>query len=171
MDIMTPKTGLCAMRISGCLNQQRTTLESDTSGRYRFIRVVLLTTSIGLGLLGSGCDNCATTWSAEARSPDGHWLATAQTTQCGGPGTAYDGTAVDLEPVNASQAPKQVLLFSHQHATMNLKLEWVTPTHLHVTYGPSARPGDEARLDFQVVKMSGIDISVQEVPAPSDRSR
>ena len=78
---------------------------------------------------------------------------------------------MDLERVNASQAPKQVLLFSHQHATMNLKLEWVTPTHLHVTYGPSARPGDEARLDFQVVKMSGIDISVQEVPAPSDRSR
>jgi hypothetical protein len=46
---------------------------------------------------------------------------------------------------------------------MNLKMEWVTPTHLDVTYGASARPGDHVDLDFQVVKCAGIDISVREI--------
>jgi hypothetical protein len=45
--------------------------------------------------------------------------------------------------------------------TMNLKMEWVTPTHLEVTYGESGRPGDHVSLDFQVVKCAGIDISVR----------
>jgi hypothetical protein len=48
---------------------------------------------------------------------------------------------------------------------MDLKMEWVTPKHLHVTYGESDRRGDHVSLDFQVVKMSGIDISVEYVPS------
>jgi hypothetical protein len=55
----------------------------------------------------------------------------------------------------------QVLGFSHQFATMNLKMEWATPTQLHVTYGESTTPGDHVSLDFQVVKYAGIDISLQ----------
>jgi len=76
---------------------------------------------------------------------------------------------VYLKQVKASQAPTQVLVFSHQYATMNLKMEWVTPTHLNVTYGASARPGDHVSLDFQVAKISRIDISVQELPGAASQ--
>lgn len=54
-----------------------------------------------------------------------------------------------------------MLLFSHQYATMNLKMQWTDPNQLHVTYGPSTRPGDQAKLDFQVVKFGGVEISVE----------
>ena len=118
---------------------------------------------MGVCVLGSGCRNVATTWSAEARSPDGLWLATARSQQVGGPGTAYDGTSVYLKWIKGSQPPTQVLGFSHQYATMNLKMEWLTPAHLEVTYGASARPGDHVSLDFQVVKCGGIDISVRDL--------
>jgi hypothetical protein len=52
---------------------------------------------------------------------------------------------------------------------MKLKMEWITPTHLDVTYGASARAGDHVTLDFQVAKISGIDISVQELPGAASR--
>ena len=103
-----------------------------------------------------------TTWTAEAQSPDGHWLATARSEQSGGPGNAYDATVVYLKWLKGSQPPTQVLLFSHQYATMKLKMEWVTPTHLNVKYGERG-PGDHVNLDFQVIKCAGIDISVQHV--------
>lgn len=44
---------------------------------------------------------------------------------------------------------------SKQFWAMNLKMEWVTPTHLNVTYGASSRPRDHVSLDFQVVKIGG----------------
>jgi len=117
--------------------------------------------TIAVCVLWYGCQDVATTWSSEARSPDGHWLAIARSQQWGGPGTAYDATTVFLKQIKGSQPATQVLLFSHQYATMNLKMEWVTPTHLNVAYGESARPGDHVSLDFQVVKCAGIDISAQ----------
>lgn len=141
---------------------------SDTPGRSTFFFKAMLITFLGLCILGGGCQDAATTWSAEARSPDGHWLATARTQQWGGPGTAYDATTVYLQQVMGSQASTQVLVFSHQYATMNLKMEWVTPTHLDVTYGASTRPGDHVSLDFQVAKMSGIDISVRDLSSAAD---
>ena len=106
----------------------------------------------------------ATTWSAEARSPDGHWLVTARTQQWGGPGTAYDATTVYLKKIEKSDQATEVLVFSHQYATMNLDMKWVTPTRLEVTYGASSRPGDHVHLDFQVARVSGIDITVHELP-------
>jgi hypothetical protein len=127
------------------------------------IRKALSLLILGLCVLGVGCQNVATTWSTEAPSPDGLWLATARSQQVGGAGTAYDGTSVYLKWTKGSQPPTHVLGFSHHYATMNLKMEWVTPTHLEVTYGPSARPGDHVSLDFQVVKCAGIDISVRDL--------
>jgi hypothetical protein len=116
---------------------------------------------IGVCVSSSGCRDVPTTWSAEALSPDGRWLATARSQQWGGPGTAYDATTVSLKLNKGSQPPTQVLVFSHQYATMNLRMEWVTPTHLEVAYGESGRPGDQVSLDFQAVKCAGIDISVR----------
>ncbi len=129
-------------------------------------RSAILTAMLRLVLLVcvamSGCREApTTTWSAQSRSPDGKWLAIARSEQGGGLGGAYDVTTVSLKSVNGPQPPAQVLLFSHEYPTMNLKMEWVTQTHLHVTYGPSARPGDHADLNFQAVKCAGVDISVR----------
>jgi hypothetical protein len=68
-----------------------------------------------------------------------------------------------LKWISGSHAPTQVLLFSHEYPTMNLKMTWPTPTHLDVAYGPSENPGDHVSLDFQVVKISGINISVHDI--------
>lgn len=119
---------------------------------------------VGLCVLGSGCQDVATTWLTEIPSPDGNWLATARSQQWGGPGTAYDATTVFLKPTKGTRPPTQVLVFSHQYETMYLKMDWITPTHLNVTYAPSARPNDHVSLDFQVVKYDGVDISVRELP-------
>ena len=117
-------------------------------------------TAIAACVLLCGCGPTKT-WSAEAPSPDGYWLAVARSEQWSGPGNAYDATTVYLKSLKGSHPPMQVLGFSHEYATMNLKMEWATPTHLHVTYGESARPRDHVSLDFQAVKCAGIDISLQ----------
>jgi hypothetical protein len=116
------------------------------------------------GLLMLGCQDVGTTWSAEVRSPDGHFVAAAQTQQWGGPGTADDTTTVDLRQVGSSQAPVEILGFSHQYSRMNLEMKWLTPTHLEVAYAPSTKEGDSVSLDFQVVKIAGIDVSVRNLP-------
>ncbi len=117
----------------------------------------------GACVLALGCHDVATTWSSEVRSPDGLWIATARSEQWGGPGTAYDATTVYLKSTKGSKSPTQVLLFSHQYATMNLKMEWLTATHLEVTYGASAQPGDRVSLDFQAVKYDDVNISVRDL--------
>lgn len=120
-------------------------------------------------LLSAGCQDVAITWSAEARSPDGQWLASARSQQWGGPGTAYDATTVYLKPIDDSQPATQVLTFSHQYATMKLKMVWLNPKHLDVTYGPSDRPGDNVKLDFRVAQHSGIEISVRDLSTHAGR--
>ena len=107
--------------------------------------------------------DAATTLSDEAQSPDGLWLATARSQQSGGPGPAYGSTTVYLKWVKGSQPPKQVLEFSHPYLAMNLTMQWVTPTHLVVTYGATTRPGDHVTLNFQAVKCANVDISVRDL--------
>ena len=111
----------------------------------------------------SGCrETPTTTWSSQVQSPDGIWLATARSEQGGSFGGSYNVTTVSLKRSKGSEPPTQVLLFSHEYATMNLKMEWLGPTHLNVTYGPSTRPGDHADVNFQAVKCAGIDISIRD---------
>ncbi|MBU6509706.1 MAG: hypothetical protein KGQ73_05935 [Gammaproteobacteria bacterium] len=109
----------------------------------------------------SGCQQPVTTWSAEVRSPDGLWLAVAQSRQWSGPGTAYDATIVSLKPLKGRQSPMEILDFSHQYATMNLEMNWITATHLNIVYGPSSRPGDQVSVTFQVARYAGIEISIE----------
>jgi hypothetical protein len=121
--------------------------------------------TIAFCVLLCACGGPTTTWSAEARSPDGYWLAAARSEQWSGPGNAYVATTVELKWLRGSQDPTEILSFTHQFATMNVKMDWITPKHLHVTYGESERRGDHVSLDFQVVKISGIDISVEYLPS------
>lgn len=72
-----------------------------------------------------------------------------------------------VKRTNTQEPAKEVLVFSHQYAAMNLKMQWTGPSHLHVAYGPSARPGDRVKLDFQVVKFGDIEISVEDLAASS----
>lgn len=125
---------------------------------------------LGICFLDMSCQDVATTWSTELRSPDGRWLATARSQQWGGPGTAYDATGVYLKAVGDTQPEKQVLGFSHQYVTMNLKMEWLAPNHLSVTYFPNAKPGDDAHLDFALATYKGIEISVSDASSGAGKN-
>lgn len=125
--------------------------------------------AIGSCLIAFGCrKNVETIWTGEARSPDGLWVATAQTDQRSGFGTDGATTAVYLQPSNGSRSAVQVLSFSqHQNAQtslIDLKMNWTDGTHLEVSY--KANPN----LDFQAVKYAGIAISVRDVSSQAANS-
>jgi hypothetical protein len=103
-------------------------------------------------------------------SPDGNWIAVAESEQFGGPGNAYDDTTVSLKWVKNSDPATQILLFSHQFATMNLTMEWVDPTHLLVKYG-EFEPRDRITIEFQAVKCGGVEIALQHLPFSAADSR
>jgi hypothetical protein len=136
---------------------------SHRAGRRTASRKVTSLLILITCVLVPGCHLARTTWSAEARSPDGLWLAIARSEQGGGLGASYDVTTVNLKQTKGRQTPVQILLFSHNYPTMNLKMDWLSSNRLSVTYGESARPGDQVNLEFQVIKCAGIDISVRKV--------
>lgn len=138
----------------------------------RLISLVIL----GVSLLGYGCRpslDDLTVWKMEVRSPDGLWIASARTIQNGGFGSAHIDTIVYLKQSNASRPPTEVLAFdcegpvprsyvldnvANAGGTINLTMKWVTPSHLDVTYN-----GHAGSLEFQAVKWSLVDISVQDL--------
>src|SRR5438552_10286058 len=106
-----------------------------------------------------GCRN-PVTWSAESASPDGMWMATAQTVERGGFGTAAVETTVTPKRSRGSGSAQRVLAFAEGGREIRLRMRWEGPSHLLVTYH-----GSPELLYFQVVKTSGADISVQNVSA------
>ena len=116
--------------------------------------------TIAVCVLLSGCGP-KRIWSAEARSPDGHWVASARTDQYSGPGNAGLYTTVELRRTSGQKSPMEILLLDYQK---NVKMIWLTPSHLEMAYNT------HADIDFQAVKCAGIDISVRELPrGSSDR--
>jgi hypothetical protein len=108
-----------------------------------------------------GCRDPVTR-SAESRSADGTWIATAETIEHSGFGTGGVETTVSTKRSNGSGSPERVLGFAEAGPDMSLKMQWDGPSHLVVVY--KANP---EFLYFQVVKTSGVDISVQNVaPKP-----
>ena len=125
---------------------------------------------IGACGFASGCRNYDVVWSAESRSPDGYWLATAREEQGEGFGNAFDTTSVYLKRINSSQPPIEVLEFSvgssaGDSGKLDLTMKWETPSHLNVTYN-----GRAATLYFQVVKCAGLDISVRDLSSEKANS-
>jgi hypothetical protein len=140
--------------------------EKIMAGDYA-AKAIMSALAILVCLLTLGCHQAQApnvSWSEQVKSPDGIWLATARSEWGGGMGGSYDVTIVALKIINGSQPPVQILLFSHEYPTMNLKMDWLGPKHLNVKYGPSARPGDDVSIEFQAIKCAGIEISVQDVP-------
>jgi hypothetical protein len=133
--------------------------ESSLSAVRKAISLII----VGVFALGSGCDP-ATIWSAEARSPDGLWLASARTLENSGFGTGAFVTDVYLKRTNVSKPPQPILSFWHDPslaspqsgATINLTMKWTTPAHLEATYD------GHADLGLQVVKYANIEISVRD---------
>ncbi|PYV31777.1 MAG: hypothetical protein DMG22_15595 [Acidobacteria bacterium] len=123
--------------------------------------------------LWGACSGASTVWKADVRSPDGSWIASASTTQIGGPGTDAIDTVVYLKPTKYSNPPQEILAFSSEGpvprpyvldnkanagGTIDLSMKWIAPSHLEVTYD-----GRRGRLNFQVVKYLEIDISVRDI--------
>jgi len=121
-------------------------------------------------LLASGC-GADTVWENETRSPDGRYVAIARTLQNGGFGSASVDTSVSLQQANIPRTGTIVLDFycdgpvphpyildnvANAGGTISLKMKWITPSHLDVTYH-----GD-ANIGFQAVRYQGIDISLEE---------
>jgi hypothetical protein len=100
-----------------------------------------------------------TIWSTAVQSPDGRWLAMAVTKQHSGPGNALLQTTVLLRRTKGSKEPIEIMLFTQDDKFIDLKLVWLTGSHLEVTYK------QPATIDFQVVKCGGVDISVRDLSA------
>ena len=127
----------------------------------------------------SGCA-VPTVWHAELTSPDGVWIAIADTAQNGGPGNASIVTTVSVKGNRISNGPQLVLGFdcdgpvprpytrddvANAGGTIDLKMKWITSTHLDVTY--SGHPN----VYLQTVKLWGVDISLQNVSSESSATR
>jgi hypothetical protein len=121
-------------------------------------RILLLILAVCISF--SSCDGPKVNWSAESRSPDGKMIATARTIQTSGIGTGNPGTFVYLNWTKGSQSPTIILAFHDgpdEPGGMNVGMNWLTPTHLELTY-----KGRRA-FDFQAVRCDGIDISVRDL--------
>jgi hypothetical protein len=157
------------------------TAENVRHGTSRF-RCAISLIMVGACLLASACAR-PTVWHEEVPSPDGSWIAIAETVQNGGFGSAYIETTVSLKATHSSSAPVMILAFScegpvprpyvldnvaNEGGTINLQMKWLTPSHLEVSY--SGHPD----LTFQAVKLWGADISLRNlssgataIPSPS----
>lgn len=137
-------------------------------GRNESSSTVKLILPIVLGALFLFCGcKAAPTWSTESRSPDGRTVATAKLFTNGGftaPGPAT--TLVYLKGTTGSQEPALIFAFSEGPPdNMQVKMSWMSPTHLELTYeGPHT-------IDFQAVKYAGVDISVRNAVVGSFAAR
>jgi hypothetical protein len=129
-----------------------------TLGSHAFLKAALLL-AFGTCALMFSC-KAPPIWSAEARSPDGKMIAAAETFENRGFGTGYSWTGVYLNWTTGSRPQMEILEFSDATAApggMNVGMNWLTPTHLELTYH-GGRP-----ILFQAVKCAGIDISLRDL--------
>jgi len=123
-------------------------------------KVILVLIAAATGCM-SGC-KASPSWSAEAKSPDGKMIATANTFEQSGFGTGWVQTTVYLNWTRGKQPKMLILAFSDGPSVpggMNVGMNWLSPTHLELSY-KGERP-----LDFQAVKAGGVDISVRVLPS------
>jgi hypothetical protein len=103
-------------------------------------------------------------WSAQSRSPDGKMIATAHTIVTSGIGTGDPGTRVYLNWTTGHQPPTIILAFAdgpNEPGGMNVRMNWLTPNHLELTYR------GRRNIDFEAVKCHGVDISVRDLSGGS----
>jgi hypothetical protein len=125
-------------------------------------------------MLGCGSRDALVVWKAQAQSPDGLWLAKADTVQNGGFGSGEIHTTVFLKDEITKSPPQEVLVVEcdgpmpHPYALDNnankggcvgLTMTWRTAKHLHLTY--EVRQG--TYVVFQVIRLGDVDITVEPI--------
>lgn len=130
----------------------------------KFNTGIVVAAIVGCVLL-QGCHDQAVIWSTSAVSPNGQLIASADTTQWGGLGTAYVATGVYLKQSKSSQHPLTILSFINESAypagVTEVKLSWLSDSQLDVTYKPGAT------IDFQAIKALGVNITVHKIDVVS----
>ena len=127
-------------------------------------------------VLAAWCGEAPTIWSATSTSPDGRWIAIAHTVQYSGPGNAGVETIVEIKETRRRfifRTSERVLGFMNDGATIGLKMNWISPSHLEVEFtdDPKARaPSYEPLLYYHVVRTSGVEISVRDLYKPPGSS-
>jgi hypothetical protein len=136
---------------------------------------------VSLVITLSGCLNKDrnAVWKESLSSPDLASVATALTIQNGGFGSAGISTTVYLSGPESADAGTEVLGFScdgpiprpyvldniaNKGGSIHLKMKWLTPTHLEVSF--SGHPD----LYFQAIRFAGIDISVRDMSKESTKN-
>lgn len=136
-------------------SEREPTSKKAEHGRLAIRRVICLS-SVLVCVLMAGCRDVKTVWSTESSSPDGQWVAAAHTDQYGGPGTAGIISTVSLRPVKGRRDTINILTLSQDAVEIDLKLRWLSPAHLEITYK------QPASVDFQAIKCAGIEITVRD---------
>jgi hypothetical protein len=124
--------------------------------------------------LGCGNKDDLVVWKAKITSPDGLWVAKAETIQNGGFGNGEIHTSVSLARENPKAVAQDVLVVecdgpiphpytldnsANKGGCIGLTMAWPTSKHLHLTY--EARQG--TYVVFQAVKLWDVDITVESV--------
>jgi hypothetical protein len=112
----------------------------------------------------------STVWKAEVPSPDGRWVALAETIQNGGFGSAHIDTDVYVRRIVSKDAPQMVLGLSclgpvphpytldntaNHGGTVELQVRWKDASHLHINY--KSHPD----VYFYVVRYQGLVVSAE----------
>lgn len=130
----------------------------------------------------SGCESRddLVVWKAALSSPDGDWVATADTVQNGGPGNAEIHTTVFLQGRNKKVPPQEVFGVEFQGpiphpytldnvanagGCVGLTMVWSAPNQLHLSY--EGKPGNEVGL--HVAKLANVEITVESRPVSISR--
>jgi len=117
---------------------------------------LILPLILGALFLFSGC-KAAPRWTTESRSPDGRMVAKAEAfTNSGFAAPGSSTTVVYLKQTTGSQ--KAMLIFAFSEGSpdgMQVKMDWLSPSHLELTYE------GQRTIDFQAVRYAGVDISVR----------
>ncbi len=93
-------------------------------------------------------------------------IATASAFANGGFGiSGVPATTVYLNWTAGSQAPTEILSLDNNSDSPNgtsVGMNWLTPTHLELTY-----EGNRQNIGFEAVKFAGVDISLQDLSIPT----
>jgi hypothetical protein len=95
-------------------------------------------------------------------------MATARRVEYGGPGNAGLDTYVYLKRTIYGNPPEEIASFDQDNVApadagqLNLAMNWVTPSHLNITYN-----GHAGTLYYQAARCLGIHITVHDTSSGS----
>jgi hypothetical protein len=129
---------------------------------------LILSMAVVMPLVTLGCKD-RPIWSTESRSPDGKMVAIAQKfSNSGFAAPGPDAAFVYLRLTTEPEPGTLILALSEgglEAQGGDIRLDWLSPTHLEVTY-----PGQQ-NIDFQAIKYAGVEISIQQVTGEKQSGR